>query len=61
MLAADGSLDRDKLAALVFADDGARQRLNAIVHPLVGARVAELMADARPARPGRRSWSTTSR
>jgi dephospho-CoA kinase len=46
MLAADGSLDRAKLAAVVFSDDAARARLNAIVHPLVGARVAELMADA---------------
>jgi dephospho-CoA kinase len=45
MLASDGSLDREKLAAVVFDDAAARQRLNAIVHPLVGARVAELMAD----------------
>lgn len=45
MLADDGSLDRDKLAALVFGDNAARQRLNAIVHPLVGARVAELISD----------------
>jgi dephospho-CoA kinase len=45
MLAEDGSLDRAKLAAVVFSDDAARARLNAIVHPLVGARVAELMAD----------------
>jgi dephospho-CoA kinase len=45
MLAADGSLDRARLASVVFADDGARRRLNAIVHPLVGARVAELMAE----------------
>lgn len=45
MLAADGSLDREKLATVVFGDDAARQRLNAIVHPLVGARVVELMAE----------------
>jgi dephospho-CoA kinase len=43
---ADGSLDRDALAAKVFGDDEARARLNAIVHPLIGDRVAELMADA---------------
>jgi dephospho-CoA kinase len=43
--AADGSLDRDKLAAIVFADNAARARLNAIVHPLIGDRVAELMAE----------------
>ena len=31
----DGSLDRARLAAAVFADDDARRRLNAIVHPAV--------------------------
>lgn len=35
VLAADGSLDRAKLAAIVFADEAARDKLNAIVHPLV--------------------------
>jgi dephospho-CoA kinase len=35
VLAADGSLDRAKLAAIVFADQAALGRLNAIVHPLV--------------------------
>jgi dephospho-CoA kinase len=44
MRAEDGSLDREKLAAVVFGDPTARGRLNAIVHPLVGARVAELTA-----------------
>jgi dephospho-CoA kinase len=44
MLADDGSLDRAKLADVVFGDDSARNRLNAIVHPLVGARAAELIA-----------------
>lgn len=51
MLAPDGSLDRDKLAALVFGDDAARQRLNSIVHPLVGERVMQLMADAQEHNP----------
>jgi dephospho-CoA kinase len=51
MLATDGSLDRDKLAAVVFAASEARQRLNAIVHPLVGARAAELMAGVRKRDP----------
>jgi dephospho-CoA kinase len=45
MLADDGSLDRERLASVVFADESARRRLNAIVHPLVGARVAERMAE----------------
>jgi len=41
VLATDGSLDRDKMAAIVFADDDARQRLNGIVHPLVGAAMVQ--------------------
>src|SRR5215469_2371933 len=35
VLRADGALDRPKLGELVFADEKARARLNAIVHPLV--------------------------
>jgi dephospho-CoA kinase len=35
VLREDGSLDRAKLAEIVFADEEARGRLNAIVHPLV--------------------------
>jgi dephospho-CoA kinase len=46
ILAADGSLDRSALAARVFGDADARGRLNAIVHPLVAARSAELVAAA---------------
>lgn len=38
----DGSLDREKLGEIVFADSAARERLNAIVHPKVGERVAEV-------------------
>lgn len=45
-LGADGSLDRARLASLVFAEPRARERLNAIVHPLVAGRTAELMAAA---------------
>lgn len=41
-----GQLDRPKLAQVVFGDEDARNRLNAIVHPLVRARVAELIAAA---------------
>jgi dephospho-CoA kinase len=40
----DGGLDRPALAAIVFNDDGRRADLNAIVHPLVGQRMTELMA-----------------
>jgi dephospho-CoA kinase len=46
VLAADGSLDRPALAAVVFADPAARARLDAVVHPLVRARAAEALAAA---------------
>jgi dephospho-CoA kinase len=39
----DGALDRSRLAALVFADEDARARLEAIVHPLVRARVGQIV------------------
>jgi dephospho-CoA kinase len=42
----DGSLDRERVAAIVFADADALKRLNAIVHPLVGERMAALAAAA---------------
>lgn len=45
VLTADGALDRPALAALVFADPQARARLDALVHPLVRARSAELLAE----------------
>lgn len=35
----DGELDRAALAAIVFADDGQRRRLEAITHPRVAAEV----------------------
>ena len=44
----DGSLDRPALAAVVFADPEARARLDGIVHPLVRARAAEVVAAAPP-------------
>lgn len=42
----DGGLDREALGRLVFADDAARERLSGILHPLIGARSAELWAAA---------------
>jgi dephospho-CoA kinase len=45
VLGDSGELDRAKLASIVFSDAGARERLNAIVHPLVADRAAELMRD----------------
>jgi len=46
VLSGDGSLDRPALAAVVFGDPAARARLDCIVHPLVRARAAELVAAA---------------
>jgi dephospho-CoA kinase len=46
VLKPDGSLDRERVAAIVFADPEALKRLNAIVHPLVGERMAALAAEA---------------
>jgi len=48
VLTAEGALDRPALAALVFGDPAARARLDAVVHPLVRARAAELVAQAPP-------------
>ncbi|WP_432975790.1 dephospho-CoA kinase [Dactylosporangium sp. CA-233914] len=43
-----GALDRPALARIVFADTEARGRLEAITHPLVRARTAELVTAAPP-------------
>ena len=37
---ADRALDRDRMRALAFSDPGAKLRLEAIIHPLVGAESA---------------------
>lgn len=46
VLTAEGTLDRPRLGSIVFADPAKLQTLNAIVHPLVGTRSAELQAAA---------------
>ena len=43
VIAADGSLDRAKLAEVVFGDAVKRKQLESIVHPLVQQRARELM------------------
>ncbi|MEU8704564.1 dephospho-CoA kinase [Streptomyces sp. NPDC048565] len=48
ILRPDGSLDRPALGSIVFADPARLATLNAIVHPLVGARSAELERAAGP-------------
>jgi len=47
-VAADGALDRAAMRALAFADASARRRLEAILHPLIGAQ-ARREADAATA------------
>lgn len=42
LLTADGDLDRPAMGRLVFADETARRRLEAIVHPLVFERIVAL-------------------
>ncbi|MFE2287276.1 dephospho-CoA kinase [Streptomyces sp. NPDC059443] len=51
VLTPDGALDRPKLGSIVFADPEKLKILNGIVHPLVGARSAELEAAAVAAGP----------
>ena len=51
VLAADGSVDRPKLAGMVFADAAARRDLEAILFPLVRSRLRAFTSEA--ARRGR--------
>ena len=46
VLTSDGRLDRGRLGASVFADAQRRRLLEAITHPLIRARTAELVAEA---------------
>jgi dephospho-CoA kinase len=48
VLLPNGTLDRPRLGDIVFADPELRSKLNAIVHPRVGARMAELEQAAGP-------------
>ena len=56
VLAADGSVDRPKLAEIVFADAAARRDLEAILFPLVRSRLRAFTSEA--ARRGRRALPT---
>lgn len=46
LLTPEGDLDRPATGRLVFGDEGARKRLEAIIHPLVIERMAALEAAA---------------
>ncbi|KQP66799.1 MULTISPECIES: dephospho-CoA kinase [unclassified Nocardioides] len=48
VLTPEGDLDRPAMGRLVFGDEQARRRLEAIVHPLVFERYAEAEAAAGP-------------
>jgi dephospho-CoA kinase len=48
VLTADGELDRPALGKIVFGDEAARRKLEAIIHPRVRARSAEIEAGAAP-------------
>ena len=51
VLAEDGSIDRSKLGAIVFADQARRKRLNEIVHPRVIEEQNRLLEDVELTRP----------
>lgn len=49
VVARDGTIDRKKLGAIVFADAARRAELNAIVHPLIFGEIMREIADQRNA------------
>ncbi len=52
LFAPDGTLQRKKLAALIFLDPQARERLNQIMHPPMTARLEQTLAECRQADNG---------
>lgn len=56
MIAADGSMNRDRMRQIAFQDAGVKQRLEHIVHPLVGQEIertaAQLVQSAQSEREG---------
>ena len=46
VIASDGGLDRAAMRQIVFADGSAKKRLEAILHPLIGAETERLAAAA---------------
>jgi dephospho-CoA kinase len=46
VIAEDGGLDRAAMRRVVFSDPGARERLEAVLHPAIRARCRELFAEA---------------
>ena len=56
--AADGSLDRARLAGRIFADPVSRAHLEAILHPAIIARMTEAITAGRGAGPGVLAYET---
>jgi dephospho-CoA kinase len=48
VVASNGNIDRKTLGAIVFQDDEAMRRLEAIVHPAVGQALADELASVTP-------------
>lgn len=48
----DQSIDRSRLGGIVFSDEGSRNRLNSILHPLIRAKWHSLLQQHRLASPG---------
>jgi dephospho-CoA kinase len=46
MLTGEGELNREQLGALIFADEGARLKLNALIHPAIAALARERLQAA---------------
>src|SRR5689334_5383148 len=51
ILNTDGTLDRKRLGALIFADENQRQRLNYLLHPFIIARQDEILREWELADP----------
>ena len=52
ILNTDGTLDRKRLGALIFADQSQRQQLNQILHPFIIARQDEILREWETRDPG---------
>jgi len=47
VLSADGTIDRGKMASLIFGDDATRDKVNKITHPLVKKAILETIREHR--------------
>ncbi len=51
ILTKDGTLDRKKLADIIYKDEVARRRLNALIHPLIQRRILQDIGRLRDEQP----------